>query len=135
MMWPKPFATEAVIDPDFPVVRSERSVRTPAAVSWMWILIRSPGFIIRSFVGSGLTAAKFGAVKVPVNNGLAGACDTPLWVPYAKLIGSNPPRMYSLHASVFSTPVFWFRVRLSVVSGAQYWCAVQPTFLNCATNP
>ena len=34
----------------------------------------------RSFVASGVTAERFGAEKVPVNSGFAGAWDTPLFV-------------------------------------------------------
>jgi hypothetical protein len=59
----------------------------------MWIRITSPGFIIKSLLKSGFTAAKFGLSNVPVNNGSAGAWETPLFVMYAQLIGSTPPRM------------------------------------------
>ena len=58
---------DAVIDPVWLVVRSVRSARNPAGVSCRWILIRSAGFIIRSLLKSGLTAAKFGLSNVPVN--------------------------------------------------------------------
>ena len=47
-MWPNPFATDAVMDPVLPVVRSAMSTRNPATVSCMWIRITSPGFIRRS---------------------------------------------------------------------------------------
>ena len=83
--------------------------------------MRSPGLMKRSFVGLGFTAEKLGAEKVPVNRGFAGAWDTPLFVMYAQLMGSNPPKMKLLHALVFSIPVFWFCVRLSIVIAAQYW--------------
>ena len=79
-MWPNPLASEAVIEPLWPVVRSNMSTRNPAGVSCMWIRIRSPGFMNRSFASFGLTASKFGFVNVPVNSGLAGACDCPLLV-------------------------------------------------------
>ena len=52
--------------------------RKPAAVSCMWILMVSPGLISRSSAVFGFTAVKFGLVRVPVNNGFAGAWDTPL---------------------------------------------------------
>ena len=39
----------------------------------------------------------------------------------------------SSQAVVFSTPVFWLIVRLSIVIAAQYWCAVQPKPSNCGT--
>ena len=42
--------------------------------------MRSPGFIGRSSAGCGFTAAKFGLAPVPVNNGFAGAWETPLVV-------------------------------------------------------
>jgi hypothetical protein len=73
-------ATDAVIEPVWLVVRSVRSARNPAGVSCRWILIRSPGFIIRSLLKSGFTAARFGLSNVPVNRGSAGACETPLFV-------------------------------------------------------
>ena len=79
-MCPKPLATDAVMEPLWRVVRSLRSIRNPAGVSCMWMRIRSPGFIIRSLVVSGLTALKSGASRVPVNSGLAGAWDFPLLV-------------------------------------------------------
>ena len=74
-MCPKPLATEAVIEPLWPVVRSIRSIRNPAGVSCMWMRIRSPGFINRSLVQFGLTALRFGLSNVPVNSGFAGAWD------------------------------------------------------------
>ena len=49
-------------------------------MSCRWIVMRSPGLMKRSFVASGVTAERFGAEKVPVNNGFAGAWDTPLFV-------------------------------------------------------
>ena len=49
-MWPNPFATDAVIEPVFPEVRSARSMRKPATVSCMWMRMASPGFISRSLV-------------------------------------------------------------------------------------
>jgi hypothetical protein len=55
--------------------------------------MRSPGLIIRSLLKSGFTAEKFGLSKVPVKRGSAGACETPLFVMYAQLTGSWPPRM------------------------------------------
>ena len=67
-------------EPDCPVVLSYMSIRRPDGVSCMWIRMRSPGFIIRSLVASGLTAARLGASKVPVNSGLAGAWEWPLFV-------------------------------------------------------
>lgn len=42
--------------------------------------MRSPGRISRSLVRSGFTAEKFGDENVPVNNGFAGAWETPLFV-------------------------------------------------------
>jgi ABC-type antimicrobial peptide transport system permease subunit len=41
--------------------------------------------------------------------------------------------MKLLQALVFSLPVFWFSVRLSMVMAAQYWVAVQPKPSNCGT--
>src|SRR5436309_14814145 len=79
-MCPNPLAFDAVIEPCWPVVRSKMSMRKPALVSCMWIRTRSPGLISRSLARSGLTAAKFGAEKVPVNRGFAGAWEWPLLV-------------------------------------------------------
>ena len=79
-MWPNPLAIEAVIEPCLPVVRSVMSTRNPAGVSCMWIRMRSPGFMSRSLCRFGFTALKFGLVKVPVNNGFAGAWDIPFLV-------------------------------------------------------
>ena len=79
-MWPNPLATEAVIEPCWPVVRSVRSMRNPAGVSCMWMRMRSPGFMNRSLAGFGFTALKFGLVRVPVNRGFAGAWDFPFLV-------------------------------------------------------
>ena len=79
-MWPNPLATDAVIEPLWPVDRSYMSTLNPAGVSCMCNRIRSPGFMNRSFFGSGLTAAKLGSSKVPVNSGFAGAWDFPLLV-------------------------------------------------------
>ena len=76
-MWPKPLAIDAVIEPVPPVVRSVRSIRNPAGVSCMWMRIRSPGLISRSLARSGLTALRSGLSNVPVNSGLAGACECP----------------------------------------------------------
>src|SRR3954449_5544157 len=134
-MWPKPFATDAVIEPLVPVVRSSRSVRTPSGVSWMWIRTRSPGFIMRSWAGSGLSAVKSGFSRVPLASGFAGPWDTPLRVTYAQLIGSGPPRTKSSQAALFSVFVFWSCVRLSIVIAAQYCVAVQPKPSNCGTYP
>ena len=88
-----PLATDAVIEPRLPVVRSAMSIRRPARVSCMWIRTTWPGLMSRSFLRSGFTAARFGLVNVSVNNGFAGAWDFPLLVMYAQLIGSGPPRM------------------------------------------
>ncbi len=68
------------------------SMRSPAEVSWIRNRTTSPGLMSRSLRRSGFTAARFGLVSVPVNNGLAGAWDFPLLVMYAQLIGSGPPR-------------------------------------------
>src|SRR5215469_216258 len=132
-MCPNPFATEAVMEPLCPVARSVRSARNPSGVSCRWTRTRSPGLINRSLLRSGFTAAKFGAVKVPVNSGLAGACDTPLLVMYAQLMGSWPPMMKLSHALVLNVPEFWSRVRLSMVIAAQYTVAAQPKPSNCGT--
>jgi hypothetical protein len=72
-MWPNPLATDAVIEPLLPVVRSVRLTWNPAGVSCMWMWIRSPGFISRSSLRFGLTAVLTGWVTVPLNSGLAGA--------------------------------------------------------------
>src|SRR5215471_828618 len=125
-MWPNPLATDAVIEPLWPLVRSVRLIWSPARVSCMWMRIWSPGLISRSLARLGLTALKFGCVRVPVNSGFAGAWDLPFLVMYAQLIGSGPPRTKLLQAAVFSTPVFWFNVRLSMVIAAQYTRAAQP---------
>ena len=45
------------------MVRSVRSVRNPARVSCMWIRIRSPGLMSRSWPRFGLTALRFGLVE------------------------------------------------------------------------
>src|SRR4051812_2467114 len=71
-MWPNPLATDAVIEPLCPVVRSLMSTRKPAGVSCMWIRTRSPGFISRSLLGSGLSWVKLGLSSVPLDSGLAG---------------------------------------------------------------
>ena len=92
-MWPNPLATDAVIDPCLPVVRSAMSICRPARVSWIRNRTTSPGLMSRSLCRSGFTAARFALVNVPVNNGFAGAWDFPLLVMYAQLIGSGPPRM------------------------------------------
>jgi hypothetical protein len=73
-------AIEAVIEPLWPVVRSVRSVRSPAGVSCRWTLMVSPGLMSKSSDRFGFTAVKFGLERVPVNNGFAGAWDTPLLV-------------------------------------------------------
>jgi hypothetical protein len=49
-MCPNPLATDAVIEPLWPVVRSLRSARKPARVSYMWMRMRSPGLIKRSLL-------------------------------------------------------------------------------------
>ena len=36
---------------------------------------------------------------------------------------------------MFSMPVFWSSVRLSMVIAAQYWRAVHPKPSNCGTYP
>ena len=76
----EPLATDAVIEPRRPVVRSVMSTRNPARVSCMCIRMRSPGFMSRSWPRFGLTALKFGLSNVPVNSGFAGAWDFPLLV-------------------------------------------------------
>jgi len=82
-----------------------------------------------------LTAVLTGSVRVPLNSGLAGAWDFPLLVTQAQLTGSGPPSWNWLQAAVFSTPLFWFSVRLSMVSTAQYTRAAQPNPVNCGTYP
>ena len=111
------------------------SMRSPAEVSWIRNRTTSPGLMSRSLRRSGFTAAKFGLVSVPVNNGFAGAWDFPLLVIYAQLIGSGPPRTKLLQALVFATPLFWFCTKLSMVIAAQYCVLAQPKPSNCGTYP
>ncbi len=47
-MWPNPLATDAVIDPCWPVVRSAMSICRPARVSWIRNRTTSPGLMSRS---------------------------------------------------------------------------------------
>jgi hypothetical protein len=46
----------------------------------MWIRMRSPGLMSRSWPRFGFTALRFGLVNVPVNRGFAGAWECPLRV-------------------------------------------------------
>src|SRR5438477_10124930 len=70
--WPKPFAALATMKPDWPVVWSFSSIRSPCAVSRMVTTIRSPGLSKRSVAGLGVEGR---TVRVP---GLGGACGTAL---------------------------------------------------------
>src|SRR6266852_3510811 len=52
--WPKPFAALATIKPDWPVVWSFRSMRSPCAVSLMVTTMRSPELMKRSVAPFGV---------------------------------------------------------------------------------
>ena len=67
LTWPKPLAALAVMDPDWPVVRSLMVASSPFAVSPMDTLILSPEFMSRSRFRSGVNVA------VVDSTGLAGA--------------------------------------------------------------
>src|SRR2546428_13565012 len=77
--WPKPFAALAVMKPDWPVVRSFRSMRRPCVVSFMVTTMRSPEVMKRSVAPLG--------VKVLTGEvtGLGGAGGTPLLVVKAEV--------------------------------------------------
>src|SRR5206468_4055180 len=86
--WPKPFAALEIMWPDWPLVRSSRSMRSPCAVSRMVNTMRSPELMKRSVAPLGV---KVLAVEL---TGLGGACGTPLLVMKAKLTGSTPTRFW-----------------------------------------
>ena len=79
-MWPNPLAVEAVIEPL--LARGEVGHVDPEP--GRRVVHVEPDTVAgvhdRSLFTSGFTALKFGLVKVPVNNGLAGAWETPFLV-------------------------------------------------------
>src|SRR5438067_13418731 len=85
---PKPFAALAVMKPDWPVVWSFRSMRSPCAVSCIVRTMRSPEFMKRSVAPLGVN------VLTVEFTGLGGACGTPLLVINAKLTGSMLARFW-----------------------------------------
>ncbi len=84
------------------------STRTPAGVSWMCTRIVSPGFIIRSTDGSGLSAfaTPSSSRSRDVESAFAGACDLPLRVTYAQFSGSMPASGKLSQSALFVWPVF-----------------------------
>src|SRR6266849_6171286 len=58
MTWPKSLATLAVIEPDWPLVRSFITTWKPADVSCKSTVRVSPDCIIRSLLGSGVKVAR-----------------------------------------------------------------------------
>src|ERR671936_153475 len=73
-----PFEGLAVIDPDWWVERSSICARSPSGVSCIETCRRSPEFMNRSRLGSGVYVASV------ESSGFAGACATPFLVTNAK---------------------------------------------------
>src|SRR6476661_5161343 len=80
----KPLAGLAVIEPDWPLLRSSMTALSPSGVSCIVTARWSPEFINRSWVGSGVNVARVELI------GLAGAWLTPFLVTKAKLKYSMP---------------------------------------------
>jgi len=112
LIWPKPFAELAVIEPIWPVVRSLIWTVNPLKVSNIPTSKRSPEFMKRSVLGFGVAVAGF----VANATGFAGACELPFFVMNAKLTGSIPT--VSRHGSLFTAPVLRSSDRLSMFSAA-----------------
>src|SRR5580700_11306027 len=89
--WPKPFAALAVIDPEVPVVVSFTTACRPFGVSCSWMLKLSPWLRNSTLLGSGVPEA-----IGEKSTGLAGPCDLPLWVRYAKFAYSTPTRSWQV---------------------------------------
>src|SRR5690242_12481621 len=78
-IWAKPLAGLAVIDPDWPLLRSSMTAWSPSGVSCIVTARWSPEFMKRSWAGSGVNVARVEP------SGLAGAWLEPFLVTKAKL--------------------------------------------------
>src|SRR5215813_410384 len=114
---PKPLEVLAVIDPDWPVVRSLITTWNPPVVSCRRTVRVSPEFMNRSLAGSGVKVAKVAFT------GLAGAWATPFLVMNAKFTYSIPVMAAQVGLSCW--PVFMFCDRLSMFSAAHHCAAAQ----------
>src|SRR6266568_1025643 len=114
LVFMKPFAAEATMNPDCPVVRSEILVSKawppPVLASKMRTLSRSPGFMSRVFA-LGVKVARSASC------GLGGPAGTPLvWI-IAKLMGSTQ--------LLLQWPKFVVHSRLSMVMAEHQWVLSQ----------
>src|SRR6266581_782230 len=91
----------------------------PAGVSCRVTTSLSPEPMNKSLLGSGVKVASV------ESTGLAGACATPFLVMKAKLTGSTPTLLRQ--SALLFAPVFWFWLKLSIVSAAHHCVASQLT--------
>src|SRR6516164_3823631 len=110
--WPKPLAALAVMDPDWPVVRSLMVARSPFGVSPMVTVRLSPEFISRSRLRSGVNVA------VVESTGLAGAVVRPFLLRNAKLTYSRPVLAAQVEFSV--VPATGSSARLNMFIAAHH---------------
>src|SRR5579859_21547 len=115
--WPNPLAALAVIEPVTWVVRSLMVVTRPLLLSCSVTFSRSPEFMNRSFVGSGVKVANVALT------GLAGAWEVPLFVTNAKLTYSSPVMAAQVEFRV--VPLTGSSDRLSMLSAAHHLVASQ----------
>jgi hypothetical protein len=127
LSWANPFATLAVIDPDWPVVWSRISVTSPAAESWTEISSESPAPIKRSRAAFGVNDASVWL------SGAGGACGVPLLVMNAKFAGST--LTVFRQAALLFTPVFWLRLKLKIAIAAHHCVASQLIAFWNGTHP
>src|SRR5215468_7255416 len=114
---PNPLAALAVIDPDWPLVRSLMTTWKPLDVSCSATVRVSPEFMNRSLAGSGVNVASVAFT------GLAGAWATPFLVMNAKFTYSMP--VWAAQVGLSCVPAFRFCDRLSMFSAAHHCVAAQ----------
>jgi hypothetical protein len=108
----KPLAALAVIEPDWPLVRSLSPTCSPLFVSWMSMVTASPGCIINTLLGEGSN------VPCVAPSGEGGPIGVPFLVMNAKLAGSTPTVFRQ--ALLLFTPVFWFELKLKMAIAAHH---------------
>src|SRR3954470_4627474 len=114
----KPLAGLAVIDPNAPVVRSRISTVRPLRVSCSVTVRRSPGFISRSLVRSGVN------VRSVESTGLAGAWLRPFLVTNAKFQYSMPT--FAAQSAFCRVPFTGSASRPKRLSAAHHLVGSQP---------
>ena len=117
--WPKPLRALVVIEPLCPVVRSLRPMKSPWAESCSVTVMRSPEFMKRSALGSGVNVWRV------ESTGLGGefGWGRPFFVMNAKFTYSTPVR--AAQVGFRSALVTALLERLSMLRAAHHFVASQ----------